>query len=63
MHNSVLILFDIKEIILGKSSFISSNIFKRKQSQIQNFSLPVRLIMLADQEVSFGPMEEQYLLI
>ena len=34
-----------KKIILDRSSFLSLNIFKRKQSQIQNFSSPMRLIM------------------
>ena len=43
----VIDLFDTGAIILDMSLVLSSNIFKRKQSQIHNFSLLVRLIMQA----------------
>ena len=43
---------------IGQDLFLSSNIFKRKQSQIQNFSLLVRLVVQAHEEVSFVLMEE-----
>ena len=46
-RNKLLILFDIREITLVRSLFRSSNIFKKKVSLIQNFSLPVKLIMRA----------------
>ena len=45
--NSLLILSDIRARTLATSSYLSSNLFKIRGRQIQNFSLPVRLIMRA----------------